>query len=99
MQSAAGGTSQRLKPAVAMVRSLSRNPPPAPDMLPALLIVVIVSSPNSMPLLGMSAVHDPVILSPSLGSFPRRRVHLSRCARIAERIREFQHPMQTDMPA
>src|SRR5882757_5638631 len=45
MQSAAGGTSQRLKPAVAIVRSLSRNPAPAPDAVPALLIVVIETSP------------------------------------------------------
>src|ERR1700744_5067050 len=36
MQSAAGGTSQRLKPAAAIVRSLSRIPPPTPPMVPAL---------------------------------------------------------------
>jgi hypothetical protein len=47
MQSAAGGTSQRLKPAVAIVRSLSRNPVPAPGMLPALLIDVIAIFPCS----------------------------------------------------
>jgi hypothetical protein len=47
MQSAAGGTSQRLKPAVAIVRSLSRNPAPAPGTLPALLIVVIAIFPCS----------------------------------------------------
>jgi len=34
-----------LKPAVAIVRSLSRNPVPAPGMLPALLIVVIAIFP------------------------------------------------------
>src|SRR6476620_1719747 len=47
MQSAAGGTSQRLKPAVAIVRSLSSNPVPAPGMVPALLIDVIVIFPLS----------------------------------------------------
>src|SRR5687767_2186139 len=47
MQSAAGGTSQRLKPAVAIVRSLSRNPVPAPGILPALLIDVIAIFPCS----------------------------------------------------
>src|SRR5438309_5342173 len=45
MQSAAGGTSQRLKPAVAIVFSLSRKPAPAPDTLPVLRIVVIETSP------------------------------------------------------
>ncbi len=64
MQSAAGGTSQRLKPALAIVRSLSRNPAPAPDMVPPLLMVVI--EPSLQPLfLSVSAVYDPV-LSPSL---------------------------------
>src|ERR1700693_2704454 len=64
MQSAAGGTSQRLKPAFAMVCSRSRIPIPPPDTVPALLIVVIPSSPNSRPS-GMSAVYDPVVLSRS----------------------------------
>src|ERR1700744_4130717 len=41
IQSPAGGTSQRLKPAAPIVRSLSRIPPPPPLMVPALLIVVI----------------------------------------------------------
>jgi hypothetical protein len=45
MQSAAGGTSQRLKPAAAIVRSLSSNPVPAPGMRPAVLIVVIAIFP------------------------------------------------------
>src|SRR5580692_6035236 len=45
MQSAAGGTSQRLKPALAIVCSRSRIPAPPPDTVPALLIVVINSSP------------------------------------------------------
>src|SRR6187431_1445620 len=61
MQSAAGGTSQRLKPAVAIVRSLSRNPVPAPGMLPALLIVVIAIFPCSPVLYrAFFAVFDPV---------------------------------------
>src|ERR1700730_1841158 len=46
MQSAAGGTSHRLKPAVAIVRSLSRNPAPTPDIVPLLLIDVIKPSPT-----------------------------------------------------
>jgi hypothetical protein len=64
MQSAAGGTSQRLKPAVAIVRSLSRNPVPAPGMLPVLLIVVIAIFPCS-PLLywAFITVFDPVVVS------------------------------------
>src|ERR1700754_1149657 len=70
MQSAAGGTIQRLKPAVAIVRSLSRNPAPAPDTVPALLIVVIDVSPCSPPLMGSSAVYDPVALSAAAEQFP-----------------------------
>src|ERR1700712_954088 len=80
MQSAAGGTSQRLKPAVAMVRSLSRKPPPAPDMVPALLIVVMSSSPNSRP---CRACLSPAIpLSPALDGaaaptlLPRRIIQM-----------------------
>src|SRR5262245_40531297 len=49
MHSAAGGTIQRLKPAVATVRSLSRMPAPAPDRVP--LIVVIYKPPLQPPLL------------------------------------------------
>src|SRR5579863_9291246 len=45
MQSAAGGTSQRLKPAFAIVCWRSKIPAPVPDTVPALLIVVIHSSP------------------------------------------------------
>src|SRR3954454_21307506 len=70
MQSAAGGTSQRLKPAVATVRSLSRTPAPAPDTVPALLIVVIDVSPCSPPLMGAPAVHDPVVLSAAAEQLP-----------------------------
>jgi hypothetical protein len=47
MQSAAGGTSQRLKPAFAIVCSRSRIPIPPPDIVPAPLIVVIHSSPTA----------------------------------------------------
>src|SRR5882672_1536959 len=70
MQSAAGGTSQRLKPAVAIVRSLSRNPAPAPDTVPALLIVVIVVSPCRPPLMGAPAIHNPVVLGATAEQFP-----------------------------
>src|ERR1700732_5299140 len=59
MQSAAGGTSQRLKPAFATVCSRSRIPNPAPDTVPALLIDVIRSSPDSHP---WRAVLPPTIL-------------------------------------
>ena len=61
MQSAAGGTNQRLKPAVAIVRSLSRNPGAAPGTAPALLIVVIAVFPLAHSDLGIS----PSIPSPS----------------------------------
>src|SRR5277367_2924945 len=44
MQSAAGGTIQRLKPAFAMVCSRSKIPDPLPGAVPALLIVVIQPS-------------------------------------------------------
>src|SRR3984893_14886385 len=47
MQSAAGGTSQRLKPAFAIVCSRSRIPNPAPDIVPAPSIVVIHPSPTA----------------------------------------------------
>src|SRR5882724_8639700 len=70
MQSAAGGTSQRLKPAVAIVRSLSRKPAPSPDTVPALLIVVIVISPCSPPFMGASAIYDPVVLSAAADQLP-----------------------------
>jgi hypothetical protein len=64
MQSAAGGTSQRLKPAVAIVRSLSRNPVPAPGMLPALLIVVIAIFPCSPSLnWAFLSSFDPVVFT------------------------------------
>jgi hypothetical protein len=67
MQSAAGGTSQRLKPAVAIVRSLSSNPAPAPDIVPALLIDVIQPSLQP-PLPDLSAVYDPVAPCAAAGS-------------------------------
>src|SRR4051812_42185461 len=41
MQSAAGGTSQRLKPACAMMRSRSRIPGPRPRMAPACSMVAM----------------------------------------------------------
>src|ERR1043166_1389379 len=63
MQSAAGGTSQRLKPAAAIVRSLSRNPVPAPGMLPALLIVVIAIFPCSPLLWAFITVFAPLVVS------------------------------------
>src|ERR1700682_3948757 len=68
MQSAAGGTSQRLKPALAMVCSRSRIPSRAPDTLPVLLIVVIDLSPLQPPLPGRSATTIP--LSPEHRSEP-----------------------------
>src|ERR1700748_801609 len=57
IHSAAGGTIQRLKPAVATVRSLSRMPAPAPDRVP--LIVVIYKPPLQPPLLGVSPATIP----------------------------------------
>src|SRR5215213_2238998 len=69
MQSAAGGTSQRLKPAAAIVRSLSRNPVPAPGMLPALLIVDIAIFPCG-PMLNWAYLpsFDPVVVSQTADS-------------------------------
>src|SRR6185437_5827955 len=52
MQSAAGGTNQRLKPAFAIVCSRSRIPDPALGTLPALLIEVIQPSPGQQPIAG-----------------------------------------------
>src|SRR6478609_8778392 len=49
MHSAAGGTIQRLKPAVAMIRSRSSRPGLTPDRLPALPMVVIKISPAADP--------------------------------------------------
>src|ERR1700743_1871481 len=66
IQSAAGGTIQRLKPAVAIVRSLSRNPAPVPDMVP---LIVVIEPSLQQPLLGMSAAYDPV-LTPSPQAAP-----------------------------
>jgi hypothetical protein len=57
-------------------------------MLPALLIVVIETSP---PLPGKFAIYDPVISPSRHGSSPAAP-HNSRCARIAKRIREFLTP-------
>src|SRR5271169_5631575 len=48
MQSAAGGTSQRLNPALAIVRWRSRSPPAVPIRLPACSIVVTLSSLGSL---------------------------------------------------
>jgi hypothetical protein len=89
MQSAAGGTSQRLKPAVAIVRSLSRNPVPAPGMLPALLIVVIAIFP-CFPVLNWAYLpsFDPVVVSQTVEQ-PHPLFHaVPERAGIATRIRE-----------
>src|SRR5437016_5485430 len=97
MQSAAGGTSQRLKPAVAMVRSLSRILPPAPDMVPALLIVVIRSSPGQPPLPDMPAVLDPDAEGPSADQHPRCRpaAKLQDAPGSRKRIRKGSTPALT----
>src|ERR1700737_5441569 len=60
MQSAAGGTSQRLKPAFAIVCSRSRIPAPPPDIVPALSIVAIPSSPAAARA-GHVRIYDPVV--------------------------------------
>jgi hypothetical protein len=89
MQSAAGGTSQRLKPAVAIVRSLSRNPVPAPGILPALLIVVIAIFPCG-PLLNWAFfdVFDPVVFSHAVEQPILLSHAIPERAGIAARIRE-----------
>src|ERR1700737_5477306 len=60
MQSAAGGTSQRLKPAFAIVCSRSRIPAPPPDIVPALSMVAIPSSPTAAHA-GHVCIYDPVV--------------------------------------
>src|SRR5689334_681609 len=76
MQSAAGGTSQRLKPAVAIVCSLSRKPAPVADTRPALLTVVIDTSPAAAITTGASASSIPpqpiaASVSRQLRTFPQ----------------------------
>src|SRR5260221_6412885 len=90
MQSAAGGTSQRLKPALAMVCSRSRMPSRAPDTLPVLLIVVIDCLPLQPPLPGRSATYDPVAFSTTL--LPRT---IPTCAGIDKRIPRIPTPDAT----
>src|SRR4030095_5135945 len=92
MQSAAGGTSQRLKPAVAIVRSLSRNPVPAPGTLPALLIVVIAIFPCS-PLLNWAFYRLRSRRLQCSGTAPILLFHCNSGMReIDKRIREHQTP-------
>jgi hypothetical protein len=96
MQSAAGGTSQRLKPAVAIVRSLSRNPAPAPGTLPALLIVVIAIFPCS-PLLKrvFFAVLDPIVVSYAAEPAPILLFHaIPECARSTSALEKPKPLMQ-----
>src|SRR6266852_3348221 len=65
IQSAAGGTSQRLKPAFAIVCSRSRMPSfLAPDIVPSLLIVVICPSLQP-PVPSMSVDYDPIVPCPN----------------------------------
>src|SRR5215475_12687901 len=60
MHSAAGGTSQRLKPAAAIVRSLSRKPVPAPAIVPAPLLIVVISSSLAVHPCRAACAYDPV---------------------------------------
>ncbi|WP_369622463.1 hypothetical protein, partial [Pseudoalteromonas distincta] len=66
---------------VAIVRSLSRNPAPAPDTVPALLIVVIFVSPCSPPLMSAPAVYDPVAPDAAAERFHIAAPHNSRMRR------------------
>jgi hypothetical protein len=66
MHSAAGGTSQRLKPAVAIVRSRSRMLPSKPRIVPSSSIVAIVVSSKPAALVDML----PRLQSCCLASFP-----------------------------
>src|SRR5947209_20233508 len=65
MQSAAGGTSQRLKPALAMMRSRSRSPAAEPTSPPACSIVVMAFPLSGAPPVGRA----PLIWQPSGTSF------------------------------
>src|SRR5215471_124294 len=89
MQSAAGGTSQRLKPACATVRSRSRIPAPGVETRAApssvakfssLRLAVRASPPPAIPILrpcGQRVLADP---------------SLSTCARIEKRIPKVANP-------
>src|SRR5215469_1167923 len=81
MHSAAGGTSQRLKPAFATVCSRSRIPAPAPVMVPAVSAVAIRSSLR----LPMRATPFAILLSSTrwdaLWSIAAVQ-HVSQCARM-----------------
>src|SRR5437868_14872223 len=99
MQSAAGGTSQRLKPAVAIVRSLSRKPAPAPEMVPALLIDVIDASPAAA-LCGLVCRPRSCFPQAFTEPVPSKQFRvIQRRARIAKRVLEPKHPMLAVMPA
>ena len=89
MQSAAGGTNQRLKPAVAIVRSLSRNPGAAPGTAPALLIVVIAVFPLAHSDLGISpSIPSPMQWNSAHLAAPRA----SGMREIDKRILKYQTP-------
>src|SRR6516165_3295038 len=93
IQSAAGGTSQRLKPAAAIVRSLSRIPTPAPVMVPAVLAVAIYSSMQP-PVPDGSAFCDPVVPA------SQARPALLLCIILVLRQDRKAHPkMQTPVAA
>src|SRR5882724_5338577 len=92
MQSAAGGTSQRLKPALAIVCSLSRIPAPAPGTVPALLIVVIVISPCSRPLWALLPSTIPLSSAPQRISSHIAAPHNSRMRQDRQAHSRTIHP-------
>src|SRR5580698_4138384 len=100
MQSAAGGTNQRLKPAFAMVCSRSRIPTSAPDIVLPLLIVVIGSSPTAA--LACRAFLSPVVCYLNFAHRVQASVLLPRTIFERHRDREppsrFQHPTRCLMP-
>src|SRR2546429_8596034 len=93
MQSAAGGTSQRLKPAVAIVRSLSRMPLPPPTSGPVLLIVVMNCFPTIRPSEAclLSILCPPLLLRVQRRSEPRR-IHNAPGSLCASRVVNTPYP-------
>src|ERR1700692_2905349 len=76
MQSAAGGTSQRLTPAFSIVCSRSRIPPPAPSIVPALSTVAIHPS-LAAARAGHVCTYDPLPSTPSTFTRCGSRIHVA----------------------
>ena len=69
-----------------------------PDMVPALLIVVIESSPNSWPLMDVSAAYNPIALRTREQRIHRRLVHIRDAPNREAHSGIFKHPRQPVIP-